>query len=86
MSKKIIYKFDWNEVSALLLADLFLTVLFAFWYVSGCFSRQNTVLINPFMICTLQFLLGFQNIISLFLMAVIINFIIFWVWHRVVKK
>jgi hypothetical protein len=86
MSKKKIYKLDWNETSALLLVDFFFTIFFGFWFVSGCFSQKGMVFINPYLVCTLQFLLLPRNIIALFVNAVFINFIIFWIWHRVIKK
>jgi hypothetical protein len=86
MSKKNFYKLDWNEVAALLLADFFITLFFGFWFVSGCFYQQNMIIINPYLVCTLLFLIVPRNVICLFVNAVVFNYIVFWIWHRAVKK
>lgn len=87
MSKKTFMKITWKETGSLLVVDLIILVAFAFWNVWQCmFQSSSVIIISPQLICPYLFFTNIQNIIFLFVAALVVNFIISGVWHFVVKK
>lgn len=84
--KKSFYRVRWKEVAALLIVDFFILAVVVYWSFLNCVSAPNMIVINPDVICAAYFFLNFGNLIPVFAVAVIVNFILSGVWHFAVRK
>jgi len=75
-----------SEVLSLLSVDLFVFLLVGVVSISNCLSAQNMIIVNRNVTCTLQFLINFYTIAKVMVAILIINLVLAYIWHFVVKK